>query len=459
MKTTLVHLSDQTDHTIFAISKRNVATLRAATRCMATIAALLCFWAGPALAATYYVSPSGTDANSCAAAQSTTASSQKLTISSGVACLAPGDTLYIHGGRYTGGGNTINSILGTVRGGTNFFAGAITIAGYPGELVTIIPPDGQHGILLTTTAQQYLIFQDFVIDMINQKTPVVSPDGIYLSGGTHHNRFQRLEIKNNASSGVHFSSNGGASGYNELLNCVIHDNGRTDITGNGGYGIYLSTSNNLLEGNDFYANNGYGIHLNPLAGEGNNNVITRNRIHENFVHGTIGVGGSTSYGIVVIRGDSNLISNNLIYGNQGGVLIYNDASNTLIANNTITANVGHAGGGEYGVQAQYYGSGNVVRNNIIYSNANGAYQDDGGGTGGPITYDHNLETNPSFVNAGANDFRLQPTSAAKDKGVTLADVSSDFDGVARPQGAYDIGAYEYGGSVAPSVPKNVHLLP
>ena len=52
-------------------------------------------------AATYFVSKNGSDANSCATAQSTTQSNQRLTIQSALGCLAPGDTLQIHGGTYS----------------------------------------------------------------------------------------------------------------------------------------------------------------------------------------------------------------------------------------------------------------------------------------------------------------------------------------------------------------------
>jgi hypothetical protein len=54
-----------------------------------------------------------------------------------------------------------------------------------------------------------------------------------------------------------------------------------------------------------------------------------------------------------------------------------------------------------------------------------------------------MTTDPQFVNPSANDFRLQSGSPAIDAGVSLAEVGSDFNGVARPQrGAYDIGAFE-----------------
>jgi len=419
---------------------------------------LLFMAAVPAQATTYYVSQSGNDANSCTAARSTAQDSQKLTIGAGIACLSPGDILYIHGGRYGGVSNVMDSALIKMPSGIDLAAGAITIAGIPGETVTIAPPDGYPGISLTTGSPHHLIFQDLIIDMINSTVPISNPDGLYLSSGAHHNRFLRLEIKNNASSGVHFSSSGGASGYNELLDCSIHDNGRTNL-GNSGYGIYLSTSNNLIEGNDFFANNGYGVHLNPLAGEGNNNIIRNNRIHANFVHGTVGGGGTTSYGVVVIKGDRNLVSNNLIYGNQGGILIYNDSTNTMIYNNTITDNLGHAGGGEAGINLQYFVSVDI-RNNIIFNNANGSIVNNGGGT---VTQSNNLMTDPSFMDAPSKDFRLQSGSAAKDRGMFLAEVPSDFLGAPRPQaGAYDIGAYEYGSSQSaqpPTVPSNVRLVP
>ncbi len=63
---------------------------------------LLCLLvASPALGATYYVNTAGSDANSCATAQ-TNGSTAKLTISAGVACAtAAGDTVLIADGTYS----------------------------------------------------------------------------------------------------------------------------------------------------------------------------------------------------------------------------------------------------------------------------------------------------------------------------------------------------------------------
>ena len=47
----------------------------------------------------------------------------------------------------------------------------------------------------------------------------------------------------------------------------------------------------------------------------------------------------------------------------------------------------------------------------------------------------------------SSDFHLTQSSPARDSGTCLPDVPCDFDGNTRPAGsAYDIGAYEYGGS-------------
>jgi len=61
-----------------------------------------------------------------------------------------------------------------------------------------------------------------------------------------------------------------------------------------------------------------------------------------------------------------------------------------------------------------------------------------------ITASQNLTTDPKFLNPFANDFHLTASSPAIDAGLTLSDVTTDFDGISRPQGnASDIGAYEF----------------
>ena len=256
---------------------------------------------------TLYVSPTGSNAN----AGSATAPWQ--TLRHALAQLQAGDTLYLRGGVYTGPENTIDSQLGTVRSGTSF-SNAITIAAAPSEAVTIRPPDNFSGIRLTSGAPAYLIFQDLVIDMVNQTTlGGAGANGVFVDRGAHHIRFVRLEVENNSGNGFGF---GRDSRFNEVIACIVHNNGNYPGI-NLGYGFYVSSSDNLFDGNEIHNNNGYGMHFYDFDGPLN---VARNVIRNNRIHGN-GGGGGTNYGIVVAWGDGNVIHDNDIYDNRGGILV------------------------------------------------------------------------------------------------------------------------------------------
>lgn len=64
----------------------------------------------------------------------------------------------------------------------------------------------------------------------------------------------------------------------------------------------------------------------------------------------------------------------------------------------------------------------------------------------------------AFVDAAGHDYELSATSPAADRGVTIAEVTTDRLGTSRPQGtAYDVGAYERGGR-RPSPPTNLRIV-
>ena len=383
-----------------------------------------------AQANTYYVAATGSNA------AAGTIAAPWQTLSYAVAQLNAGDTLYIRAGTYTGVANIIDSALSTVRAGTSW-ANPITIAGYAGEAVVLQPPDQHFGIALRTDGHEaYLIFQDFTIDMINDSNGAWGGDGVYLSSGANHNRFLRLEVKNAMVNGIGFAVAAANSPFNEIVNCSIHDNGR--LAGvNQGYGIYAATSDNLYDGNQVYNNGGYGIVI-----YNDRNTIRNNNIHGNGTH------GGTNYGIdigaeIASSSASNLVYNNLIYGNNGGISVYTNSSNTMVYNNTIYNNA-------RGIDIQY-ATGAIIENDIVYGNASAITN-----YAGPATIDHNLMTDPAFVNAAAGDFHLQPTSPAIGAGITISAVPMDYDGNPRPSGAYDIGAYEY--AAVPPAPKNVRIV-
>src|SRR5262245_59034224 len=94
-------------------------------------------WAAPARAFTYYVSLSGSDANSCTTARtctSPTCTTAKLTIKAGMACQTlAGDILYIREGVYTTVPDSTPLTPGTS------WSNVTTVSGYPGETVTWRP--------------------------------------------------------------------------------------------------------------------------------------------------------------------------------------------------------------------------------------------------------------------------------------------------------------------------------
>ncbi|KKS31732.1 hypothetical protein A2380_03930 [candidate division WWE3 bacterium RIFOXYB1_FULL_43_24] len=68
--------------------------------------------------------------------------------------------------------------------------------------------------------------------------------------------------------------------------------------------------------------------------------------------------------------------------------------------------------------------------------------------------------NPEFVDVTNLNLQLKSTSPLINRGVTVSEVSYDYNKVARPQGtAYDIGAYEYTeGVVTPTTPSTTSVL-
>jgi parallel beta-helix repeat protein len=370
----------------------------------------------------FYVSPAGTDG------ALGTVSDPWQTLSYAVAQLVAGDTLYIRGGVYTGSANVIDASATNLRGGTSF-SNPITIAGYPSEF-PVLAPNGMTAISLRTATQQYLIFQDFVIDGSNTNQ---GDDGqlVYVSGGANHNRFLRLEIKNSFGFGMVFSNYDGNAPFNEIIYSRIHDNGRDPNPSCDCelHGIYIETSDNRIEGNDIYNNaSGFGIQLYNDAGPV---AISRNIIDKNRLHGN---GGSSLFeagGLVVAWGDSNSIYDNLVYGNTGdGILVYSNSTNTYVYNNTIYGNT------DKGIQFQYC-SGAVAAENLLFGN--GAPSDDYSGC---ATSFSNLTTDPLFVNPGSGDFHLQSGSPAIGAGPLLPGVAVDFDGYPRQQPT-DLGALTF----------------
>jgi len=267
---------------------------------------------------TYYVATNGSDSNPGTEEQ------PFQTLDRGVQDLRPGDTLYVKNGTYTSWG-IYNSPSGTSWGSP------VTIAAYPGHSRVIVP-----GLYLARSS--YMVIDGFVLA------------GIKITWGyggiADHIRIQNSEISQSGDDGIFVTE--GSDG-NEFINLQIHDNVI--------YGIYIRSSNNIVEGCSIHDNGGWGVHIYNASGTGADNNIVRN----NTIYGN-GRSRGTG-GIILTSGSGNQAYDNIIWGNNGyGMRIDWGASYTYVGNNTIYENA------DEGIYIGYRSSNALIDSNSIYNN-------------------------------------------------------------------------------------------
>ncbi len=370
-------------------------------------------------AATYYVATNGSDSNPG------TESAPFKTIAKGSQTMSGGDTLYIRAGTYDESLNNFKN--GNPSAYTRFTAA-------PGDEGKVIIRPSADFVVFFSVDTAYVEVSGMVLDGSNVKFMTVKINHSFTPAfkNAHHIRLLRNDIIGGDYSGIL----GGADC--EIIGNRIHDAGD--------YGIYTGGgSNGVIEGNIIYNNGGFAIHLFEQNHPVNGWIIRNNIIYDN------GKGYrkdrsnefQVAPAVILTRGSSQFY-NNIVYGNpNGGVVVSLGAKNMLVANNTVYGN------GKYGIRMTVSSENTRIVNNISYGN-NGSQIDDGGEN---TTLQNNLTTDPKFVNPAAGDFGVQAGSPAIDKGMTLAQVPTDFTSKARPEGAaYDIGAFEGAGSKANVLP-------
>ncbi len=323
-----------------------------------------------------------------------------------------------------------------------------------------------------------------------------------------NNVFSKNDIHDNVQNGIAFDKSDCSIGEETIIaDNSVYNNGYHGIELSARYYII---ENNIFYNNGVDGIGGAsGIHAYSRASDepmsedrgGDHNIIRYNTIN-----GTKDDTGTRTDGNGIQMDmwcDSNLIYNNVIYNNDGAGIILYGASGNEVYNNTMYGN-GQDLGVRYGqyemtiIAAQLAGSNgngwlhsenNIVKNNIamavgsettrfgvsicdtsildnnIFSN-NDWYNNYGvrhTGIVDLINHITNTKTisewnayswasdefaaDPLFIDASNNDFSLDHTSPAIDKGIDLntKGITDDFDKKNRPLlGGYDAGAYEHG---------------
>lgn len=185
-------------------------------------------------------------------------------------------------------------------------------------------------------------------------------------------------------------------------------------------------------------------------------------------------------GAIVLRGGySNYIINNTIWNYQAGIM--SPTGGFIQIENNILGGRNTSQGRDIFIETSGTANASTMQNNIV--NSSPVRITWGSGSSGPV-YDlagfksvtgkgqNSSNTNPLFVNAAGKDFHLQSNSPAINTGLVSAvyaafqlrygiDLAKDIEGNLRPaDSAFDIGAYESGGSVIrPSAPARLVAQP
>jgi hypothetical protein len=432
-------------------------------------------------AATYYVSKSGSNSNSCSSAQSK--SGAKGTINGGISCMSGGDTLIVGAGTYD---EIITDLAGTggyaVRppSGSSWDAPTILKAETPGSVTVLVssPPGGWPSVVEFDSNSSYIVLEGFVLDGQFARDPIIGIDE-----AAHHIRFKDLELKNSGGSGIQ-----GKAHAMEFVNLHIHHSGWT-ATGNvqctpsscpttcGAqanfcyqdapiyawskchgfcHAFYVGGSDHLVEGGNFHDNDYHALQWYASSSTIRNNTMAYN---PGAGVGAFG-GGNTIYNNVISHGGTGIqvtsgggqVVGNTIYQMSAFGITTRDPSGILIKNNLVvgvTVNSEkpyiHAEGGT-GATGNYFADNGYSTANIAGNLCDNTTMVGCAGVSASSTF---------FVNPGAGDFHNAPGAPQLNAGVSLpAPYTVDKDGGVRLQGAgWDAGAYEGTGSGVVPPPK------
>ena len=408
---------------------------------LSIVFSLLLWWANPASVAAagniYYVSPRGSASSPCS-------QSSPCAMDTGLTRLRAGDTLILQAGTYdnlpfnsdnvrqltipgsASGSDAARTRIRVANGATVIIYGAMVFTGTPHHITV----DGLDGTLILDGMQKGQILpSDAVADHMRLEAFEFRWGLMGIVGGWTNSEFINLDIH-------HYGVNENGLRTSDC-SCAVNDTEHCGVPSpkighcHGTY-IYAESHDNIWEGISFHDGEGAGMEQ-----YGQSSTYRNLKIWNNYNNGIWLLGGNSH----------SLVYNNLIYNNRGSGVFIAYGSNNGIYNNTVVGN------SDVGVTFQYGGSGNLVVNNILVDNGGGDIGEDGSrhsgsnnlcnSTGGACS----LAGNPNFANAPLGDFHLTANAPAVNAGMTVSDVSTDFDKTPRPQGGrFDIGAYEYTGS-------------
>jgi hypothetical protein len=389
-----------------------------------------------------------------------------------------GNTIYIAGGDYIGGGGAVITITKSIT----------LYGGWDGSNTTppVRDPDA-HPTTLNGEGVRRGVYISGNITPTLQGLRITGGDAAGLGGYEYYGTYD-------AGGGV----------YVIAATVTLADNDIFSNTAQHGAGVFLGNSLGALDHNTIFSNTatsgGGGVFAYKGAPILSGNVIISNTSSSiggglylfsttpSLLYNTIASNGANQGGGVTVASCNPIFTGNVIADNEaklgGGVRLWYSRSpftNNLIADNratvsgsglwlggsklslwhtTLARNTGGDGSGVFVTNAGSTHSTVILTNTILVSHTVGisatagstvtleatlwANGTDWGGDGAIFTGTVNIWGNPAFVNPDGGDYHIGPGSAARNAGVN-AGVNTDIDGEFRPkEGGYDIGADEFG---------------
>ncbi|MHC4714728.1 MAG: right-handed parallel beta-helix repeat-containing protein [Planctomycetota bacterium] len=192
----------------------------------------IAFAAPAALGVDYFVDAAkGDDANDGISIEAPWKSIEKAN-----AALAPGDTVYIRAGVYSG------EWIRPARSGKE--DARITYAAYEGEKPEVT--GGRYGSVCSLSNVSYITVKGLKFSSPDEHDWTVALTG----KDCHHNRIENCEVTD-PEGYVCITINEGAA-YNEIIGCIVHDTGNANEQSGDGIVMNSGAHHNLVKGNTVY---------------------------------------------------------------------------------------------------------------------------------------------------------------------------------------------------------------
>jgi len=419
------------------------------------------------MAATYYVSTTGSDS------KSGSSSNPFKTISKAATVAHAGDTVYVRAGVYK------QLVKISSKGSSSAW---ITFQPYPGESAVIDGTGTASDSTLVTISGQYVAVKNFEIRYATRSgVSISSTKYVRLENNTiHHSTRGGIYIYSGSFGGVTDIVVQGNTVYN---NCLV--NSKHSTTGGWPYAVGVHEGARVtFQNNIVYKNQGEGIGI----GMSDYATVAHNTVYDNYsveiyldnarystVDGNLvyNTGDTTYYrsgqpanGISAANENSGTnaytlnydkVINNIVIGGKRGFYYGNYGAgggikNSVIANNTFykaTTTV-------LGIDSANC-SGTVIANNIFYQTGSASLTSISGtgisyhnncwygGNPGSAAGSGDVKSNPLLMNPGgfvAVYYKLSSLSPCIKRGSSLSDPKQDFWQSGRTT-SYDIGAHEF----------------